>query len=195
MHHFIETICFENGKYHLLDLHQQRLYRAFLCHFPGVKPHELKSVLPALDFSERYKVRVVYNADQIDVEFSRYIPRIIREIRIMENDTIDYAHKYEERSELQTLFGQRGTADEILIVKDGWITDSFYANPAFWDGENWYTPKTFLLRGVRRQHLLDQGLIKEKHIRPEDIYRYKKVSLVNALNHLGECILNTKHIK
>lgn len=195
MPRFIETICFEEGRYPLLDLHQQRVDKAFLNHFPGVEPHDLKKTLPWPDYHERYKVRIVYNVDQVDIEFSLHQPRLLEKVKLIKNDHIDYAHKYEERSELQTLFDQRGEADEILIIKKGMVTDSFYANPVFWDGGGWYTPSTYLLNGVRRQHLLHTGKVLERSISEQDLFSFEKVSLVNALVDLGESEIAINHIE
>ena len=71
--------------------------------------------------------------------------------------------------------------DDIIIVKDGLITDASYANLIFWDGENWFTPNTPLLKGVQREKLLKDGLIQEKEIKPSDLASYQKVALINAM--------------
>jgi 4-amino-4-deoxychorismate lyase len=51
----------------------------------------------------------------------------------------------------------------------------------FFDGTNWYTPTAPLLKGTKRQYLLDEGIISEWEIREEDIPGYQKVGLINAL--------------
>lgn len=186
MPRFIETLCFENGHYPLLDLHQQRLEHAFEAYFPGATPHDLSRVLPKLEFQDRHKVRLVYDAEMTDVEFSAYHRRPLQSIRLVTDDSIDYAHKYENRASLEKLFAQRGTADEILIIKNGLVTDSFYANPAFWDGQSWVVPKSCLLNGVRRQHLLRSGRVREVKIGVRDIPSFQKICLINALMDLGE---------
>lgn len=184
--HFIESICFEKGKYGLLDLHQKRVDLAFARHFPGHRPHDLSRILPQLDFEEKYKVRVVYSAEQVDLEYAEYFPRIIKHIKLIDDDKISYTHKYEDRSQLTRLFNKKDSADEILIIKKGMVTDSYYANVVFRKGTNWFTPSTYLLNGVRRQHLLKEGLIQEREIRKSDLLSFEEVSLINALNDLGE---------
>ena len=86
-----------------------------------------------------------------------------------------------DRKEIDKLFEKRGKADDILIVKNGFITDTSIANIAFFDGKKWFTPKTCLLRGTTRERLLKEKKIFEKDIRVEDIKRYKKIALLNAM--------------
>jgi hypothetical protein len=40
--------------------------------------------------------------------------------------------------------GQRGNADEIIIVRNGLLSDTSYSNIALFDGTMWVTPKTHL---------------------------------------------------
>lgn len=48
----------------------------------------------------------------------------------------------------------------MLIVRDGWVTDTSFTNVVFEDaGGGLYTPETCLLEGTRRQSLLDEGRI------------------------------------
>jgi 4-amino-4-deoxychorismate lyase len=100
---------------------------------------------------------------------------------VVHHESIDYHIKYTDRQILQQLFDQRGDCDDIIIVKNGFVGDSYTANLLFFDGKNWYTPTTPLLKGTKRQFLLDQGVISEKEIREEDIKSYQKVGLINAL--------------
>lgn len=193
MSRFIETICFENGQYPLLSLHQQRVNKAFACHFPGEKPHVLSEVLPQLDFSGKYKVRMEYDHKSMDIEWSGHHKREIRSIKLIPHDSIDYAHKYADRSELKALYDQRGEADEVLIIKQGCVTDAFYYNPVFRDGERWYCPDTYLLNGVRRQLLIMSGKVEIMKIAESDIFHFNKISLVNALNDLGDIVLTIDH--
>ena len=57
------------------------------------------------------------------------------------------------------LIEKRKHADDIIIVKNGLVTDSFYANLAFLKNGIWFTPETPLLLGVQRQFLLSQKTI------------------------------------
>jgi 4-amino-4-deoxychorismate lyase len=73
------------------------------------------------------------------------------------------------------------TADDILIIKNGFITDTSFSNIAFFDGTQWFTPFTYLLNGTQRQHLLRQGAIVETEITPSDLKQFRYAKLINAM--------------
>ncbi len=76
--------------------------------------------------------------------------------------------------------------DDILLVKEGLITDTTIANIAFYDGNSWYTPQHPLLKGTKRAQLLDQGLLLEKDLKPEDLSSFIAIRLFNAMIDWGE---------
>ena len=82
---------------------------------------------------------------------------------------------------LSRLLLQKGDADEIIIVKNGRLTDTSYSNIALFDGNRWVTPAHPLLKGTMRQSLIDKGLLEEKDIMAEDFPKYLEVRLINAM--------------
>ncbi|HET6559925.1 MAG TPA: aminotransferase class IV, partial [Prolixibacteraceae bacterium] len=89
-----------------------------------------------------------------------------------------------------------GECDDIIIIKNGYVTDSFTANLLFFDGGRWFTPTTPLLKGTKRQWLLEKGFIVEKEIREENIPAYSKVGLVNAMIEMEEMpVVDIKNIR
>ena len=195
---FIESILFSDGQYHHLDLHQHRVDRTlatFAAHSGGLS---LVGLLPDLNMDGRYKVRVVYETDAqdsgVDLEFIQYYPRPIDCLEVVETAVFDYAFKYEDRSRIHQLF-QASEADDIIMCIDGLVTDSSYANLAFWNGSEWLTPEIPLLEGVRRAKLLDQQRIKTASIYAKDIKQFEKVSLINAMLDLGELCVPTDQIR
>jgi 4-amino-4-deoxychorismate lyase len=99
---------------------------------------------------------------------------------VVDNE-IDYQFKYTDRARLEEL-KRRTKADEILIVKNGYITDTSFSNIIFFDWENkWVTPATPLLKGTKRKELLEKGMIHEKEIRPYDLKDFTKARLINAM--------------
>jgi len=80
----------------------------------------------------------------------------------------------------------RRECDDILIVKNGCLADSYFANVALWDGAGWATPDTPLLPGTMRASLLAAGQITEKHILAEHLDHYQTIRLINAMNSLHE---------
>ena len=81
--------------------------------------------------------------------------------------------------------------DDILIVRRGLLTDTSIANIALFDGKDWFTPKLPLLRGTCRTALIDNGIIKEKDIRPEELSSYSFVRLFNAMIKWGALEFST----
>lgn len=76
-----------------------------------------------------------------------YAVRHVHSLALMQADTIDYTYKSAGREPLNCLFALRGACDDILIVKQGLLTDTSIANIALSDGTHWYTPAHPLLKG------------------------------------------------
>ena len=189
MSRFLESICFDGKRFPLLEFHQKRVDRVFQ-EFYGHTSLRLKDILPS-EISEPsiHKVRVLYNDTQHKVEVHPYIRRNSHSLQIVSSDTIEYGQKYADRSELEQLFEQRKIADDILIVKNGLLTDTSYANIALLKNNTWYTPDQPLLPGVRRAKLMQEKQVMPATIRMEDLDQFEQLSLFNAMIDLGEvCI-------
>lgn len=178
-----ETICCENHELKNLSYHEARLNRT---------RHELWGysdywnlseliIMPDSVDSALYKCRLSYGQEIEAIKWEPYTPRTIQKIQRVYHENIDYRYKYEDRDELNTLFAQRKDADEILIIKDGLITDSLYCNVAFYNGIDWLTPDLPLLPGTQRAFLLDSGVIKEGRITENDLKNFIKIKLFNAM--------------
>ena len=115
------------------------------------------------------------------MEFSFYHPKKISKLKLVQGDHLSYSLKYTDRHSLEALSLQKGACDDILIIKNGKITDTSYANIILFDGENWVTPDEPLLAGTCRQRLLDGKKIIEKSIRVEDLSGYTSFKLINAM--------------
>ncbi|MEP5614246.1 MAG: aminotransferase class IV [Cyclobacteriaceae bacterium] len=181
---FIETICFKNGEYQNLDLHQERINRTCF-HFFGESLHKLSEALPEIDDDRKHKVRFVYDIEEQSHEQVLYVQLPIRSLQIVESNWFDYSFKYENRSTIEKLLKSAET-DDIIISIDGLVTDCSYANLAFWNGEEWLTPEKPLLEGVKRATLLKSGKVKKASIPVDQLYSFEKVSLINAMLDLGE---------
>jgi 4-amino-4-deoxychorismate lyase len=184
----VESLKLKDGVIRNLEYHQSRMNRSMNELFPDAEKIELAKAItiPENCKSGVYKVRVVYGSGVEKIEIEPYIFRTIKSLKVVRHESIDYHLKYTNRQILQELFAQRGNCDDIIIVKNGYVSDSFAANLLFFDGEKWITPTTPLLKGTKRQLLLDQGIISEKEIREEDIRSYQKVGLINAMIDLEE---------
>jgi 4-amino-4-deoxychorismate lyase len=188
---FIETIKVFDGEVKNLSFHQARFERT-RSKMLGFKSHpalEEKIVIPANAREGLFKCRILYDHSEIGVEFLPYLRPEIRSLKLISDDQIIYSYKSADRSALTALYNLRGSCDDILIVKNGKITDSYFANVVLWDGFQWFTPEEPLLEGCMRASLLEKGLIKTASIRIESLPRFTSLKLINALNHLNETAL------
>ena len=187
MPRLLESIRVKDGVFHHLPYHQQRMHRAQQALFGEVTMAHLANHLSVPEHAQRglYKCRIVYQEAIESVEFIAYHPKTIRTLRCVSGNNVKYDHKYEDRKALNELFAQRGNCDDVLIVRDGWVTDTSYANIMFYDGRRWVTPHQPLLRGTQRQYLLDQGVITEGPVREADIGSFQTFRLINALLGIG----------
>lgn len=183
----IETIKIKNGKAAALSYHQRRMAKAFADLFPESPVPDLDEVVHPDIGMQLFKCRVEYNGEGIiKVEYSPYSLRPVRSLLVVEDDEIDYRYKSSDRECLTRLFEQRGGADDVLICCHGLITDTSYANIAFYDGSKWLTPATPLLKGTHRERLLESGTIHEAEIRKEDLAGFSKVRTFNAMIEFGQ---------
>ena len=112
------------------------------------------------------------------------------------DNTIDYDLKFEDRSHLEALFNQKEDCDDILIVRNQRPTDSYYANITFWDGIQWFTPSSYLLKGTKRSQLLKNGIIEELPIELKDLKNFQGFQLINAmLDFRADSVLPIENIK
>lgn len=128
-----------------------------------------------------YKCRVVYREQIETIEFIPYEAKHIQSLKLIHDHEIDYAYKFEDRSRINILLEQRQFCDDILIIKNGLVTDSSFSNIIFFDGYKWVTPRTPLLKGTMRQFLLEAAEIKEETITIQDIPSFKTFRLINAM--------------
>ncbi len=127
-----------------------------------------------------YRCRVLYCDTVEKIEYLPYQEKDIRHFKLIHSN-IDYTLKYADREDINALLTQKGSADEIIIVKDGLITDTSIANICFYDGAQWLTPRVPLLKGTTRQRFLDQGKLIEADISYTQIDTFEKIGLLNAM--------------
>lgn len=193
----LETIRLEDGHYRSLVYHEQRMRRALrdICHTDT--DISLESLLRGHSRPESglYRCRLLYDADSHLVEFAPYLARPVRSLRMIIDDTLSYAHKYCDRSALERHFDRRGDADDVLIIQNGMVTDTTYANIAFRKGSDWFTPSTCLLRGTMRQQLLDQGKVREDRISVKDVVNFESFRIINAMLMFDAPEVSVQHIE
>ena len=193
---FIETIRIDHGKACNLSRHNRRLNDPRAHFWPESTPLQLRDHLSSLSCEAGIvKARVVYGEKGIeDVSYSPYAVWHVHSLALIQADHIDYTYKSTGREPLNRLFALRGACDDILIVKQGLLTDTSIANIALSDGTHWYTPAHPLLKGTKRAALLEEGILQEKDIRPEDLPSFSTVRLFNAMIDWGELELPVRNI-
>jgi 4-amino-4-deoxychorismate lyase len=150
--------------------------------------------LPVFSDAGLRKIRILYS-DRIEfLEYTDYTPANIQSLQLVQADDLDYSLKSEDRSRLEYYKSFKNGRDDVIYVRRGLVTDSSYCNLIFFDGSTWWTPDEPLLKGVRRQYLLNRGLIQERTIRVEDIDQFESVSLINAMLEPGQIQLPVSQI-
>lgn len=183
----IETIAVENGKLQNLAYHQQRYRQALAEYYPNqaVVMRNLSDITPPPEFQQGLvRCRIDYNATQQQVRFFPYQRRLIRTFQPVICDQIDYHLKFSDRTLLEQLYAQRNGCDEIMIVKQGLITDCSIGNLILLQNGIWYTPEKPLLYGTQRAKLLAENRILLRDIRIQDLQQYSEIRVINALNTL-----------
>lgn len=185
---YIETIRLQEGVLVNLSYHQERFERTRFQEL-GLSSHpRLDQFIQVPDGLDQgiFKCRILYGNEIERIEYEPYVIPQVSSLKVVYADHIVYNYKYSKRSGLEELYNRRGACDDILIVKEGCVSDSYYANTVFWDGRDWFTPDTPLLSGTKRAYLLDQGLLQLARITPKNLIDYLKIGLINAMNDLDE---------
>jgi len=173
--YYFETIKCEDSEVLNLDYHNKRVANTI-----ALNLNLQEYVYPPSN--ELLRCKVIYSEDGIDdVLYFKYKKREIKSFKIIVDDNIDYSKKYMDRIELDSLYNKREDADEIIIVKNGFVTDTSIANIAINDGSSWITPKVPLLYGTTRARLLEEKMIFEKDITIEMLKKAEKIALINAM--------------
>jgi 4-amino-4-deoxychorismate lyase len=171
---YIETILITD-KIENLEFHNDRMNKTRKVFYNA-------SAINLVDYIEiipNKRVRVVYEKEIKKIEYFELTKREFNRFKIVECDDIEYDYKSEDREKLNSLKVEG--FDEVIIVKNGLITDTTISNLAFFDGNHWITPAKPLLKGTKREEFLQKGFLKEKDIKINEINNYKKVAMMNAI--------------
>ena len=186
----LETIKIEDGEVCNLSYHQARCDESRRALFAASDTLELSSFIQA-PLKGLYRCRIIYDEKIHSVEYIPYVPKEIHRLKIISSD-LEYDHKYANRDALNRLLQSQPDADDILIEKHGYLTDTTIANIGFYNGKQWFTPQQPLLKGTMRAKLLDIGFLHTRKIKKEEITNYTHVALMNAM--IGFKIINPINI-
>jgi 4-amino-4-deoxychorismate lyase len=172
-----------DGHAELLPYHQQRIDRSRRIYYAKSPALKLEKLLNTLEIPTKglYKLRIEYGVGLLKQEIIPYHARAVSSLRLVNADKVAYGRKYANRSQIRQCLEKKGHCDDILMVQHGYLTDSSYANIALFDGKHWHTPAWPLLRGTRREMLLQKKIIRPSVIRVRDLKSFQSIRLMNAM--------------
>lgn len=178
-----ETIRLEDGKFHNLEFHNQRFNSSRKILFGSTRPIHLEEFLdiPAGYEKGLFKCRVTYSEKIDTILFEPYVRRPVASLQLVEDNLISYSHKFTDRTNLSRLYEKRHHSDDILIVKNGFLTDTSFSNIIFRLGMTWVTPAQPLLCGTMRAKLIHCKAIKPENIPVSKLSKYEAACLINAM--------------
>ncbi len=182
----LETIKVEGGEAFHLSYHNQRFNSTRNSLFGINKLVSLGKYISPPD-NGLYRCRILYDREIQKIEFLPYQPKPIQKIALISSDLV-YPFKYADRTLFDKLLTASPECDEMLIVRQGFLTDVTIANIAFLQEGQWITPDRPLLEGTTRRRLIDEGFLTPKTIREEEIDHFDGFALMNAM--LGFKVIN-----
>lgn len=126
---FIETIKIKDNEIFNLDLHQKRMVETSVhYHFKAPLLPDLIQLCPKELLENTVKCRILYRDTIHSIHFEVYVSRMINSLKLVSDNSVNYAFKSNDRSLLLKLLDKKEECDEILIVKNGFITDTSFSN-------------------------------------------------------------------
>ena len=181
-----ESIACQERELKNIRFHEERMNNSRVGLKLSSKPFSLSEIsIPNQVTSGLWKCKVIYGSAINQIIFTPYEPKKPTKFKLIEVD-MDYNHKYTDRFDIERIFADKGSYDEIIMVKSGLITDTSIGNLIFLRDRQWFTPDTPLLPGTMRAKLLEEKLITPTKIRPEDLASYDSFMAINALNPFNE---------
>jgi 4-amino-4-deoxychorismate lyase len=185
---FSEAIKVKDGILYNLKYHQERINKTLKDFYrTEIDLSVINDMIPNHVKSGLYKCRVLYSGKIEKVEFIPYAFRYVRTVAVITDNEISYSYKYADRNCINTLL-QKSGCDDILIIKNGLVTDASSSNLVFRSREGLFTPKDYLLPGTKRKLLLDHKKIEERSIPVNEIKAFDTVYFINAMVDLEDNI-------
>lgn len=172
---YFETIKCEDFEIFNLEYHNKRVATTI-----GLNINLQEYIYPPSE--QLLRCKITYNDYEVlNVEYFPYIKREIKSFKLIFDDEISYNKKYLNRENLDILFSKKDSADEIIIIKNGIVTDTSIANIAIFYENIWLTSKNCLLNGTTKTRLLEEKFLIEKDITPKMLKNASKIALMNAM--------------
>jgi len=184
-----ETIAISQKTPRNLSYHQKRVDRTFKEYFQSSPTIDIKGSIQSylkeqqLKQKQCYRLKITYSKNRVlKIAHFKYTPKAIKKILLVEVANADYSYKFTQRK-LFNILHKSFEADEFIITKNGYLTDTTIANIALYHKKerHWHTPKKPLLRGTVRERLLEKNKIIEKDIDYKSLGNYSNIALLNAM--------------
>ena len=143
-----------------IEAHKKRMQETAYYH--GFKAPKLPNIEELLndDIMEgKVKCRMRYYNDISSISFEKYVRRSINTLKLV-SASPNYAFKFSDRSAIEDILKLKNGCDEILIVRNGLITDTSYSNVVFSKNE-FFTPPTQYLTALNGRSCLRMVLLKK----------------------------------
>ena len=181
---FLETICILDGQAQHLPWHQARVDNTLRVCMRDKIPFTIERVLEghAIPDAGKIKCTIRYGPDDLSVSWVLHKCKPVTALKLIEIPKgYDYRFKYADRKVIEDLFSQRGDADDILMTRGGWITDTSVANIAFRKMDRWYTPAQPLLAGTTWKRLIKEGKLIPRPIHQLEFDSFDEFKVISAL--------------
>lgn len=172
---YFETIKCDDYEVFNLEYHQKRIAKTV-----GLNINLSEYVYPISN--KLLRCKLIYDETGIqEVNYFEYKKRDIKTFKLVYDENIEYSKKYLDRGNLDELYAKKEDCDDIIIIKDGLLSDTSIANIAIFYENRWLTPTKPLLEGTTRARLIKHGQIIEKDISVQMLKKCEKFALMNAM--------------
>ena len=184
-----ETIALFQKRPQHLEYHQRRVDRAFKEYFKSSRGVDLQSLIDNylkqqnLEPAQYYRLKVIYSREGvIKIAYTPYQAKRVESLLLVEVPNASYSYKFTQRKLFDALH-KNFEADEFILTKDGYLTDTTIANIALYHKKEkqWHTPKNPLLKGTTRERLLETQKIVARDIEFKSLDNYSNIALLNAM--------------
>ncbi|WP_169308547.1 aminotransferase class IV [Nitratifractor salsuginis] len=176
----METLRIEGGEVQNLLWHNRRFNRSRRELFGAEEELDLADFLGDLPGEGIWRARVLYTLYIEKVELLPYTLRLPKSFASVEFQD-DYRFKYADRSSFDALKAAHPEAEELLLCRDGLLTDTTIANLALYRDGRWFTPARPLLEGTTRARLLVEGKLIPAEIPCASLGEYEALAVMNAM--------------
>lgn len=188
----LESLLLKDGGYPLLELHLDRLCwsagkMGYRCDREKIKQTLLDH---AAEIQGQQKIRLLLAADgslQIESSPVQQIPQPLKialsETRVHPDNRLLFV-KTEQRGLYNQARQEHPEADEVLLCNQrGELTEGSFTNLVLKRDGKLVTPPLVcgLLPGIMRRQLLEQGVIAEQLLYPQDLQRAEEIWLINSV--------------